>query len=82
MCPTKKIKTPTLVEIVSINPYSSVDDHFPFFYEGIDLKVLLNSQQQVCGASCSPKICVFEVVFVPGIRRVIEASWNVSVQLL
>jgi hypothetical protein len=31
MCPTKKIKTPTLVEIVSINPYSSVDDHFPFF---------------------------------------------------
>jgi hypothetical protein len=26
----QKIETPKLVEIVSINPYSSVDDHFPF----------------------------------------------------
>jgi hypothetical protein len=26
----KRLETPALVQIVSINPYSSVDDHFPF----------------------------------------------------
>jgi hypothetical protein len=28
----QKIETPTLVEIVSINTYSSVDDHFPIIF--------------------------------------------------
>jgi hypothetical protein len=36
------------VEIVSRNPYSSVDDHFPFIYAGVDgIKVVLNSCQQL-----------------------------------
>jgi hypothetical protein len=36
------------VEIVSIKPYSSVVDHFSFFYAGVDgVKVVLNSRQQM-----------------------------------
>jgi hypothetical protein len=35
------------VEIVSIKPYSSVNDHFTFFYAGVDgIKLVLNNRQQ------------------------------------
>jgi hypothetical protein len=39
--------TPTLVEFVSINPYSSLMTIFQLFYAGIDgVKAVLNNRQQ------------------------------------